>query len=323
MCNILNKEFAKPTEISTKARWRYTYECSKCNKIDSKYYSKKNWSCLCAYCKRGGLSTEEFISKSKSIYDDRFDYSKTIYTGHKRKLTLSCKTHGYFTVRPSDHLCMDHGGGCKGCAVDNRVQVCTLSLDVWKDRLKSHPHLLIVKYDLLGYHHKVTLLCSKHGEFETEFGAISKAKSICPGCAKLNHQPQSIRPNLIGTNAELYFIYLPEIDMYKLGVTCNSLNQRLAGSKGFKLLQSWTYEYTKAVTLEHELHSLLVDFRYAGTKLIKIGGSTELYKMNVLSQINKFLRASLGRPNVENCLNEEHLEEDNLVAKRLSSIKPN
>ena len=56
--------------------------------------------------------TNEFITKSKAIHGDNYDYSKVIYTKSKQDVIISCKTHGDFNQCPSNHLI---GRGCYKC----------------------------------------------------------------------------------------------------------------------------------------------------------------------------------------------------------------
>lgn len=57
-------------------------------------------------------TTEDFIERIRSIYGDKYDYSKVDYVKAKVKVCLICKTHGEFWARP-DHLLNGHG--CRKC----------------------------------------------------------------------------------------------------------------------------------------------------------------------------------------------------------------
>jgi hypothetical protein len=65
---------------------------------------------LCGYPKR--LTTEEFISKSKSVHGDEYDYSETAYVSHNIKVDIVCRRHGLFKQTASDHV---SGRGCAAC----------------------------------------------------------------------------------------------------------------------------------------------------------------------------------------------------------------
>ena len=57
-------------------------------------------------------STEEFITKAKTIHGDKYDYSKVEYINGKTKVCIICPEHGEFWQRPNVHL---RGSGCPNC----------------------------------------------------------------------------------------------------------------------------------------------------------------------------------------------------------------
>ena len=84
------------------------------------------------------LSTETFIAKATKLHDGLYDYSKTVYTkakskvtiicgkhgdrydyslvdytSNKKKVVIICKDHGQFEQAPDKHL---QGNGCLKCA---------------------------------------------------------------------------------------------------------------------------------------------------------------------------------------------------------------
>lgn len=44
------------------------------------------------------LTTEEWIARAKEKHGDKYDYSKSIYTGSQNKITVTCPEHGDFEV---------------------------------------------------------------------------------------------------------------------------------------------------------------------------------------------------------------------------------
>lgn len=59
------------------------------------------------------FTTEDFITKSNEIHNNKYDYSKTIYTGSSNKLTITCPHHGDFEQIAVGH--MTNGYGCRRC----------------------------------------------------------------------------------------------------------------------------------------------------------------------------------------------------------------
>lgn len=55
---------------------------------------------------------DEFIHKCNTVHNNKYDYSKFIYTDNKTKSIIICKEHGEFLQSPSSHL---FGSGCKIC----------------------------------------------------------------------------------------------------------------------------------------------------------------------------------------------------------------
>ena len=66
----------------------------------------------CPKCVGKNKSTEDFISESKLIHGELFDYSKTDYIGAKTKTIIICRIHGEFEQTPTNHL---KGQGCPIC----------------------------------------------------------------------------------------------------------------------------------------------------------------------------------------------------------------
>lgn len=76
----------------------------------------------CGVDKRSKLKssdTETFILRSKSIFGDKFDYSKTVYVKSRLNLTITCKRHGDFEQRPYVHF--KSASGCPGCYKEKSV----------------------------------------------------------------------------------------------------------------------------------------------------------------------------------------------------------
>lgn len=60
------------------------------------------------------MNTQLFISKSKELFGDKYDYSKTEYINSKTKVTIICPKHGEFQILPLSHL--KSKTGCEKCS---------------------------------------------------------------------------------------------------------------------------------------------------------------------------------------------------------------
>jgi len=117
----------------------------------------------CQKCGKNSLNgtTEEFVSKAKEIYGDRFDYSKTFYTTLRTKLEIVCREHGPFKLYPYAHF--TGNGGCRTCSRNKPI-----TTEEYIQRAKSL-HGNLYDYSEINYisgRNKVTIICRKHGKFE-------------------------------------------------------------------------------------------------------------------------------------------------------------
>ena len=58
------------------------------------------------------LTTNEFISRSKKIHSDKYDYSLVEYKNNVTKVKIICPIHGIFEQTPKSHI---KGRGCPKC----------------------------------------------------------------------------------------------------------------------------------------------------------------------------------------------------------------
>jgi hypothetical protein len=70
----------------------------------------------CPTCFGNALSTtEEFIERAAKKHGGKYAYSKAVYAGNHRKITITCPLprHRNFEQTPNNHL---HGNGCPKCS---------------------------------------------------------------------------------------------------------------------------------------------------------------------------------------------------------------
>lgn len=59
------------------------------------------------------LSSKDIINKFNTVHTNKYDYTKFVYLGTKKKSLITCSTHGDFLQAPKEHLL---GQGCPECA---------------------------------------------------------------------------------------------------------------------------------------------------------------------------------------------------------------
>lgn len=285
--NFINTEMRHPNKNSKKKKRYVTFRCLSCGKVAEKtYQASRPWKSLCMSCVQRKYTTDDFVSVGQKHFGSKYDYSKTKLATVTEKVTIICPVHGEFQQRAWEHM---SGHGCNQCKFDQKSKDQTIPLAIWEERLELYPLISFKKVTDLGYHSPVKLTCKIHGDFTVQLGQIGKSKHLCKHCAYAAHQPQSIRKELISTEATIYYVYLPDIDMYKFGVTVN-LEERLKQLGDHKVIATGTKEYIEALRLEHEAHLALDRYRYKGRKVLIKNDSTELYKQCVLKQLKRALQ---------------------------------
>ena len=127
------------------------------------------------------LSTEKFISKSKEIHGDKYDYSKVQYIKSNIKVCIICPSHGEFWQTPNAHT--SRASGCPICGHNRTVEHKTISHEIFISRsIGVHG----TKYDYSKVEYaksniKVCIICPEHGEFwQTPTSHLSG--NGCPKC---------------------------------------------------------------------------------------------------------------------------------------------
>jgi len=111
------------------------------------------------------MTNELFIEKATKLHGNRYDYSKTEYTGNRKKVIIICKEHGEFLQKPNIHLL---GHNCKKCGLVEMGKKGKLGKDRFISKaIEVHGNKYC--YDNVEYvtsSHKVTITCKEHGDFD-------------------------------------------------------------------------------------------------------------------------------------------------------------
>ena len=131
----------------------------------SEHYGKSQRGCPRCTTKpksKNIKDTESFKMLAVAKYGDKYDYSKSEYTGATNKITITCREHGDFQIRPNAHT----GAQSQGCpACGNRPKMSTEALikkskELYGDRFEYN------KASYINTETKVTITCKKHGDFQ-------------------------------------------------------------------------------------------------------------------------------------------------------------
>ena len=151
------------------------------------------------------LTTEKFISKSKLIHGEKYDYSKIDYKNCKTKVNIVCRYHGDFFQTPDGHL---QGKGCPKCKGERIGELTSLTPDEFLNRIRDiHGN----KYDYSnvyysGSKNKIEIGCKKHGKFKQTAGDHLSGRG-CRHC-KSSKNEQKIQMFLEENNIKYQSQYL-------------------------------------------------------------------------------------------------------------------
>ena len=110
------------------------------------------------------MNRDEFITRSKNIHNDRYDYTKVNYINNLTKVRITCPIHGEFWQTPKLHM---KGSGCPKCSSIKRGNNLR---DTKEEFVKKSINIHGNKYDYskveyINSRTPVCIICPIHGEF--------------------------------------------------------------------------------------------------------------------------------------------------------------
>jgi len=126
---------------------------------------------------------EKFLKKAKDKFNNRYDYSSTIYKGIHTKIEIICKLHGSYWQTPISHLASHVG--CPDCVSIRYKEAKRKSIDQFLLECKN---LHGDKYDYsnvayINQNTQVKITCHIHGEF-MQTPNCHLITTGCPQCGR-------------------------------------------------------------------------------------------------------------------------------------------
>jgi len=230
----------------------------------------------CPVCARQDSSTNntkthlEFLTQCKRLHANRdLSFECTTYTGPTNNVEVSCGAHGVFKVTIKKLL--KNSNPCPQCSVNY------IGTRKYIERATS------IHGDTYDYSNtvyvrartKVNIICRIHGKFQ-QGTARHLDGSGCSKCAKHGYNPS--KPGY------LYYLYLPSILAYKIGVTNTSIENRyLRYEQEFfnPVFIKYFSDGSQALKIEQWLISRYVGCIFKGVNPLN-SGHTELFSTNIL-----------------------------------------
>jgi len=148
----------------------------------------------------GRMLPGEFLRRAAAVHGTTYDFTKTAYVNMTTKVTVTCRRHGDFLIRP---LKLVHAGqGCptcgnlrKGPTPQSHVSAASTKKAAFSARFVSRAQVVHgdrYDYSRHGYvtgRKKVTIVCREHGEFQQAV-YHHLAGQGCPRCNHMKSAPE-------------------------------------------------------------------------------------------------------------------------------------
>jgi hypothetical protein len=168
-------------------------------------------------------NTDEFIARAKGVHNEKYDYSRVVYTGNSHPVKIICSEHGEFMQTPSNHLL---GNGCARCARNqwDEQSFITKCQQLW-------PTLDFSKSLYTGLANKINFTCKVHGEQQRLASDLLFKGKECPSCGRARMPGWSRRSWVEAQRGRIANLYLIEFSgeaelFFKLGITFTSIATR-------------------------------------------------------------------------------------------------
>jgi len=120
--------------------------------------------------------TKNFITKSKKLHNNKYDYSEVNYKNADTKVTIICPIHGSFSQKPLKHY--NHGHGCPKCGGTNKPSTDEFIKKVREVHSDKYNYVLVNYKSSLE---KIQIVCPVHGVF-TQTPKYHLRGHGCPDC---------------------------------------------------------------------------------------------------------------------------------------------
>lgn len=230
------------------------------------------------------ISQEEVITSFIKVHQNRYDYSKVVYTTSKIKVLIICSVHGEFNQSPNNHL---KGKGCLKCGLKIRsINRTYKNCDFIEKANSIHNHFY--SYALVNYTNKnsfVVILCPVHGEFKQR-ATHHLSGHGCQKCA-IENKGYGKTDFIKQAKSSLCTFYILRCfnnneQFYKIGITKHSLSKRYPSIKSmpykYEIVKEikgeageiWDLELVEKRKLQKSNYQPQISFRGSKTECFKI-----------------------------------------------------
>jgi hypothetical protein len=169
-------------------------------------------------------TTDEFVTKSKKIFGDLYDYKNVNYINNKTKVELICSEHGSFFIRPDSHLCKSYGCylcGKNNTGIKNRNNNWLYGFEIIHGNRYDYS-----KVEYISNNKKVEIICKEHGSFFIKPNAHTVQKQGCYRCSRKYNDKETFIESSLTIFGETYdYSKVEYIDSHtKVEIICKEHN---------------------------------------------------------------------------------------------------
>lgn len=132
----------------------------------------------CLHCSGVKSDWPSYLNKFRLVHGDKYEYSKVIFEGPHKAITVVCPTHGDFDVQPVNHGRVT--SGCRGCSADAKIHKSAETI-LEKFKQAHGETYSYEKFEYCGALRVSTITCLKHGDFYMTPGNHYQGHG-CPSC---------------------------------------------------------------------------------------------------------------------------------------------
>lgn len=136
----------------------------------------------CPICAGKKFSIKEFVKEARKVWNDKYDYTNTVYKGYGIPVTINCPEHGDFEQIIGNHLKGECG--CPQCLGHPKdfEKISNTEILIKKAKEKFGDTLDYSKTVFTTSRDKITVTCPKHGDFQTLPYQFLLNEYGCPLC---------------------------------------------------------------------------------------------------------------------------------------------
>jgi len=213
-----------------------------------------------------------FVGKAHERHGQAYEYDAESYTICSNPVTITCSKHGVFQQIGSAHL---SGHKCPGCAKEGATysteQFISKANEVHGDHY-TYKDTVYIKSTV-----KVAIGCRIHGNFLQEPRQHLSGEG-CPECGNYRKSYAGAIKRDVPT--KLYVVYIPELHVWKVGWTSQTIARRLR-PLAFEILYCNLLPTTGIANIfEKQVLKATLPWKIQNTEYKHIAGHTEMRIVN-------------------------------------------